>query len=221
MPDIFVAKKTKTKKAARAKKAVKKKAVSVAKTLPRSKNVLSAFVTRPKKINFETQERKEKVILLLRRHWLTNVAWILLVGLMLFAPGFFRFLPIWDPLPGRFQFIGVISWYLLTTAVFLEKSLSWLFNVNIITDERIVDIDFPTLLYRQISTAKIDHIEDINVKVGGFTRSLFNYGDVLIQTAAAEQEICFESVPQPAQVVKILNELILEEEQEKIEGRAR
>lgn len=199
----------------------KKKKKPIVKTLPRSKSVLAAFITRPRKINFETQERQEKVVLLLRRHWLTNVPWVMLVALMLVAPCLFRWLPWQDFLPDRFKLMGLIGWYLLTTAVFLEKSLSWLFNVNLITDERVVDIDFPTLLYRHISSAKIDHIEDVNIQVGGFVRSLFNYGDVVIQTAGAQQETCFEAVPQPARVVKILNELMLEEEQEKIQGRVR
>ncbi|PIU02115.1 hypothetical protein COT66_01885 [Candidatus Shapirobacteria bacterium CG09_land_8_20_14_0_10_49_15] len=213
MPDIFVDKKVE--------KEAAKPVEPITKTLPLSESAWSSFVTRPKKVNFETQERREKVVLLLRRHWLTNVPWALLVVLMLVAPAFFSFFPLNDFLPGKFHLVGLIGWYLLTTAVFLEKSLSWLFNVNLITDERIVDIDFPTLLYRHISSAKIDHIEDISVQVGGFVRSLFNYGDVLIQTAGTQPEICFEAVPQPARVVKILNEMMLQEEQEKLEGRAR
>ncbi len=103
----------------------------------------------------------------MRRHWITNLPGVLIVSLMLIAPAFFHFLTFLDFLPGRFQFIGIIGWYLLTVAVIFEKILSWLFNVNIITDERIVDIDFPNLLYRQISSAKTDQIQDISIKVGG------------------------------------------------------
>ena len=98
---------------------------------------------------------------------------------------------------------------------------AWFFNVNIITDERVVDIDFHNILYKDLSETKIDQVQDISIKVGGFTRSLFNYGDVYIQTAGAEPEICFEAVPNPEQVSKILNHLAMEEEQEKLEGRVR
>jgi len=204
MPDIFVAKKKPVKTSP-----------------PQKTNALAAFIKKPKNINFETQEKKEEIVLFLRRHWITNVPWVLVIVLMLVAPVFLRFFPLLDFLPGRFQFITLIGWYLLTTAVVFEKFLSWLFNVNIITDERIVDIDFPSLLYREISSAKIDQVQDISTKVGGFIRSLFNYGDVLIQTAGTEPEICFEAVPRPGQVAKILNQMMLEEEQEKIEGRVR
>ena len=55
------------------------------------KNHLSAFVVKPNNVRFETQEKKEKIVLLLRQHWFTNLSWILLAILMLFAPFFLRF----------------------------------------------------------------------------------------------------------------------------------
>ena len=206
MPDIFVAEKKPRKSKPK---------------LEKTSSPLAAFLTRPKNIRFETQAKKEEIVLLLRRHWLTNVPWILIACLMISAPNFLRLLPLLDFLPGRFQLIAWLAWYMLVIAFVLEKSLSWLFNVNIITDERVIDIDFPSMLYRDVSATKIDQIQDISVKVGGFVRSLFDFGDVLVQTASAVPEICFEAVPHPDKVAKVLDKLILEEEKEKLAGRAR
>ena len=50
---------------------------------------------------------------------------------------------------------------------------------------------------------------------------MFNYGDVLIQTAAEIPEVEFEAVPMPDLVAKVLRELRIEEEVEKLEGRVR
>ena len=182
---------------------------------------LSAFVVKPNNVRFETQEKKEKIVLLLRQHWLTNLSWILLVILMFFAPFFLRFVPILDPFPSRYQFVAVILWYLFILAFVLEKFLSWYFNVNIVTDERIVDIDFYSLIYKEISHCKIDKIQDVTFKMGGIFETVFNYGDVLIQTASEVPVFEFGSVPKPALVVQKLNELIIEEEQEKLDGRVR
>ena len=223
MPDIFVA--TKKKETARTKKVtvkrseaeIKKKKVVDSKVA----NVLSTFVFKPKNIRFETQEKEEKVVLFLRRHLITNVSWVLLACLLIVAPVFVQRFSLLNFLPERFQFITLLSWYLVTTGYVFKKFLTWFFNVNIITDERIVDIDFPSILYRHISSTKIDQVQDVTIKVGGFARSLLNYGDVSIQTAGAEPEICFEAVPRPEQVSKLLYELILEEEKEKLEGRVR
>jgi len=205
MPDIFVAKK-KTKKPS-AKLEGKQK-----------RPILAAFVKRPKGINFETQGRKEKIVLLLRRHWVTNLPWFLLAILMLFAPIFHHVFFFLDFLPVRFQILSLIGWYLLVTAFVFQKFLSWFFNVNIVTDERIIDIDFPTLLYHHMGEAEISQIQDVSIKVGGFVQSLLNYGDVLVQTAGTKPEICFESVPQPTRVVEMINYLINKKE-EKSERR--
>lgn len=184
-------------------------------------NPLAAFMANPPNLRFETQESEEKAVLLLRRHFITNLGWILLGAVLFVAPPFvFPLLPL-EFLPDRFDLIILLTWYLATFAYVFTRFIGWFFNVNIITDERIIDIDFPTLLFKDITEAKIDQVQDVNMKVGGFARSLFNFGDVLIQTASAVPEIRFEAVPDPERVAKVINELKLQEEQEKIEGRVR
>ena len=76
--------------------------------IPPSGGVLSAFLSQPKWVTFDTAEDKEKVILVLKRHWVTNVPWIL--GATLFIFGFFVLLafPMFSFVPARFQVVGVI-----------------------------------------------------------------------------------------------------------------
>lgn len=214
MPDIYVAPKKEELKKKTTKKVVKP-------TKKRKASSLAAFISKPTNLRFETQERKEEIVLLLRRHLITNVSWLAMTSIAALLPlpivGFVSL----DFIPAPYRLIITFVWYLFTFAFAFEKFLSWFFNVNIITDERIVDIDFPSILYKDISETKIDQVQDVSVKVGGFIRSLFNFGDVLIQTAGTVPEICFDAVPNPEQVSKILNELILEEEQEKLDGRVR
>jgi len=88
-----------------------------------------------------------------------------------------------------------------------------------VTDERVVDVDFKSLVYKNISEAKIDKIEDVTYRQGGLIQSFFDFGTVAIQTAAEKREFEFELVSQPSRLAKILNRLIVQEEQEKIEGR--
>jgi membrane protein YdbS with pleckstrin-like domain len=184
-------------------------------------NPLSAFFYLPEKVNFETREKKEKVVLLLRRHFVTNIKWIFLSIVMLFAPLILVIFPLITFLPGNYQFIVVLIWYLITIAYILESFLNWFFNVNIVTDERIVDIDFHNLIYKEVSDAKIERIQDVTYKMGGVLRTVFNYGDVFIQTAAEVPSFEFLGIPKPDQVAKVLQDLMMEEEQEKIEGRVR
>lgn len=215
MPVIFNSSKQKKKKTP-SKKVTKKKAVKRRRTHP-----LAAFISRPKGISFETQEKKEKIILLLRRHWITNVPWLIGAVLMVLAPLFLKFFPFLDFLPWNYRVMAIIIWYMLTLVFIFEKFLSWVFNVNLVTDERIVDIDFYSLIYKEISHCKIDRIQDVTFKMGGVIRTMFDYGDVIIQTAGEEPVFEFEAIPKPALVVRKINDLIVEEEREKIEGRVR
>lgn len=214
MPDIYVANKPK-------KNSLKKQITEPLADHKPTQNPLAAFVAKPLKIRFETQEKKEKIVLLLRRHPITNFSWAAKTGLMLVLPQILGLVFPLEFLPPRFCFFTLVGWYLLTFAFAFERFLSWLFNVNIITDERVIDIDFPTILYRDVSEAKIDKIEDISIKTGGYVPSFFNYGDVLVQTAGAVPEIHFEAVPRPERVTQVLNDLIYQEEVEKMEGRIR
>jgi uncharacterized membrane protein YdbT with pleckstrin-like domain len=215
MPDIFIAP-TKEKKSQKAKRKKRREIIE-----KESTGSLASFVPRPDNVRFETQERKEKIILLLRRHVITNVPWMLTTLGMVFLPLVVTKIISFSFIPFNYRLIGLVGWYLLAFAFTFEHFLSWFFNVNILTDERVVDIDFPSVLYRDITSTKTDQIQDVTVRVGGFVRSLFNYGDVLIQTAGTVPEVCFEAVPQPSRVTEVINQLIAEEEKEKLEGRVR
>jgi hypothetical protein len=167
----------------------------------------SAFALHPHRLRYEAQEADEKIILFLRRHFFTNVGWILatfcLILVPFFAYSFFDF----GFIPLGFRVMGIIGWYLLTFAFGFERFLSWFFNVNIVTDQRIIDVNFPSILYKDISETKLENVQDISSKTGGFVRSFLNYGDVMIQTAGALPELNFEAVPHPDKVAEVINDL--------------
>lgn len=219
MPDIFVTEN----------KAVEEKTKSSVKPTETGKNFgekgtsnfLGSYCYYPRNVHFSVQEPEEKIVLLLRKHPITNVGWILTGLVMAVAPIVLSKFPLLTFLPARFQLVGILVWYLLVVAYSFEKFLDWFFSVYIITDERVIDVDFVNLIYREITDASIDKIQDVTVKMGGVVRSIFNYGDILIQTAGEVPEIEFEAAPRPDNVSKVLRSLIVEEEKEKIEGRVR
>ena len=228
MPDLYVSKpkkdsrpESKKKPKKEAKKTEKKEVKKSEIDLEETSNPVASFATKPVGVRFETQAEEEEIILFLRKHWITNVPWILLGILLIFAPLVLRWFPLLDFLPPRYQIIAIIIWYLLTTIVIFERFLTWYFNVYIFTDERIIDVDFHNLIYKEVSDAKIDKIQDVTYKIGGAIRTLFHYGDVYIQTAAAEPNFEFLAVPKPEQVVIILDRLREQEEQEFYDGRTR
>lgn len=186
--------------------------------LPES-NPLQSFAAKPVNTQFDSQMRDERVILLLRQHPITQLKWVFTAIGLILAPFLFSYVSLLSFMPDRFQFAALVGWYLLVIGFMLEAFLSWFYNAYIITDERVVDIDFQSLIFKNISSAKIDNIEDVTATTGGALRSVFNFGTIKIQTAAAQTEFEFADVPQPARVTTLINELLLEEEREKLEGR--
>jgi len=226
MTDVFIAKQKKPMFAAQAKNhsGLGVRYQTVAERLIKERHshrALSTFSLIPGRIRFETQEAKEKVILLLRQHWLTQIPWVLWALTMVLIPLFLKWIPLLSFLSADYQLMALIIWYLLIIAFIYEQFISWFFHVFIITDERIIDVNFSNLIYKEISEAKIDNIEDVTYKQGGVVRAMFNFGEVACQTAAEQRQFVMENVPQPNRVVKILNELKLEEEHEKVVGRVR
>lgn len=184
-------------------------------------HALSAYCVMPKNISFEIQHEEETVLMMLRQHPIVNVPWIVLTLLLLIAPFFSAYFPIITLLPLRFQTFTIIGWYLLTLGFALQRFIMWFYNVYLITDERIIDVDFFSLIYKRISEAKIENIEDITASGSGVLQTVVDYGDIQIQTAAEIPEIEFEKVPHPQRVMKFISELMDEEERERAEGRTR
>lgn len=184
-------------------------------------NPFAAYAAKPLRMFFESQHEEEKVLLLLRQHPITQVKYVLIGLVLFFLPFLLTSLPFFPTFPPRYETMASIGWYLLVLGFALEAFLSWFFNVYIITDERIIDVDFYALIFKNVSFAKIDKIEDITAATSGTLGSIFDFGTIKIQTAGATTELEFEHVPHPSKVAAFINELLIEEEREKIEGRIR
>jgi len=170
---------------------------------------LGAMSVLPKMAEFETKDREEQIILVLRRHPISNFKWILGAMVLALVPVLaimFRVVP--QNLSVRYQFLVLLMWELLIFGYSLEQFLIWFFNVYIVTNERIVDIDFYNLLYREISDTDLDKIQDVTLRGTGVGAAIFHYGDILVQTAAEKQMFEFYQVPQPELVSKIIRTLI-------------
>jgi hypothetical protein len=168
---------------------------------------LSSFCLYPDGVDFETRDKKEKIILLLRQHPVVNVKWILVTLLLLTGPTLLNLLGVFSFLPDGFPVVITLAWYLVTSAYAIEGFLNWYFNVYFITTARIIDVDFFNIIDKRVSNAEIEMIQDVSYQTGGVLRTMVNYGDVFIQTAAEVSEFKFEAVPNPEKVTKILDDL--------------
>lgn len=158
-------------------------------------------------LRFEAQEKDEEVVLVLRAHPITQLPWVLasffafviLIILNFFFPSFFN---------GRqIVFANFLIVILILGYVWLNV-LFYVFNVGIVSNKRIIDIDFYSILYRETTESRLSNVEDITSKQAGYFGSFFHYGNVFVQTAGTQTNIEFLNIPRPAEVVKIINQLL-------------
>jgi len=182
-------------------------------SMPTRMGVFAAYALHPGGVRFETQEDKEEVILFLRQHIVLLLPTVVVGLLMALAPTIvfpllMRIVRSPIEIPWGYITVGTVFWYVLTFGIVLSRFIHWFFNIFIVTDHRIIDIDFINLLYKEFSETKLSRIQDISYNTKGIFATMWNYGDVMIQTAGEQSNFEFESVPRPAAVVDVVSDLI-------------
>ncbi len=182
-------------------------------TAPSFSSPLTAYAMHPRDIRFETQGDDESVILFLRQHIIILIPKIIFGILLLFVPvTVFPFLlrvlesPI--VIPAGYVIVLTVFWYVAIFGYLLTGFMHWYFNIYIVTEERIIDIDFLFLLYKKFAEARLEKIQDISFRTGGIMATVFDFGDVMIQTAGELPNFIFEKVPNPSDVVHVIGELM-------------
>lgn len=174
---------------------------------------LTCFAVNPTGVRFETQQENEEVILFLRQHIIVNVPWVVIALLFLVAPTILfpmilTNLKLPFVIPVGYIIVATLFWYLFTFGFMLVSFLRWFFNIYIVTNERVVDIDFIHLLYKEFSEARLEKVQDLSYKTGGLFAAFFNFGDVAIQTAGELPNFEFDAVPRPERVIATISELV-------------
>jgi hypothetical protein len=183
---------------------------------------LASFVSQPEQLAtvcFESQRANEHTKLLLRRHPITNLSWILTTIVLLILPLIIYYYqnPIWQFLSWE-SFIESLSrdevliflalYYIAVKFYAFLKFLEWYFDAMVVTESRVIDIYYEPPFNRQTTQAQLEEIQDIRHTQNGIFASLFDYGNLYIQTAGEQQTILLKRVPHPAKVHDLIIHLL-------------
>ena len=168
------------------------------------------------------QKSYENIELVLRRHWLIaffkfiQLILLFVVGFVLYSFAVLHF----GSIPGITELSGfILTIYLLIAwLLFFVSLIDYFLDTWIVTDHRIVDIRQCGFFKRNVSELRYPKIEDITVKVQGFIPTMFDYGDIQIQTAAEIEEFKFAQVPNPNGVKDLIFKTYDQYAQEHING---
>ena len=164
-------------------------------------------------VHFESQSPDEEVVYVFRAHPITNIRWIiggilfsfipLIVAIILVFPG-----PYSLPIKNASILAVLLVWWLFVVGFMFREFLVWFFNLYIITNKRIVDIDYFSLFSKQVSETPLDNIQDITHREVGPLQHWLDFGDIFIQTAGAAHNFEFHNIPNPDGVQKDLMDLV-------------
>ncbi len=157
------------------------------------------------KLPFQLQAT-ETVSMVLRRHWVHLYPRLALLVLAAVAPPIGLWVgadAIGDPSGAvRIVLLAVMTiWaaYWLTTTYLLWYRYEH--DVWIVTDQRLVDSLKRHWFHHQMSSVDLADIEDVSVERDGVFRTMFDYGDVQVQTAAQRANFVLSAIPHPSDVL--------------------
>jgi len=167
-----------------------------------------SFMSFPRELNFHGKEQGEQVVLIIRSHWIVTIPYLLLAILIFILP----FLLV-SLIPTFFSNIALLISLMITSllvslGIIVSTFVKWFYTVHIITDQRVVDLDFISIMNHSMAEAQLEKIEDVTHKQLGVLGSVFDVGSVYIQTAGAQNEIEFTNVPRPRDIQDILFDLL-------------
>ena len=159
-------------------------------------------ISENKKVRFEGEEPEEETLFVLRAHPVTNIGWVITTLLVLILPGLLLVFLFFNkevsiPVSTTTIISSILVWVLVISGVAFQQFIHWYFNIYILTDKRVVDIDFFGLFHRKVSQCTLGSIQDITYTKAGILHNFLDYGDLHLQTAATETHFDFIAIPDP------------------------
>jgi hypothetical protein len=163
--------------------------------------------------SFPGQQADEKIHLIFRQHWLVVtwrfLVWVLFIAILIIGD---QLIVKYIPQVKQQPFVGYYDLFRTLYLMFsmLGLLIIWVMyylNYQIITNERIVDIDQTSLLHHRISELHLSKIEDVTAENKGIFQTFFDYGNVFIQTAGETERFEFLRVPRPTYISKMIMDL--------------
>lgn len=154
----------------------------------------------------------ESIIASAQRFWVTLIWWYILGLLFWFASFFFMF---------RLFTFGWWGYALFGLGIFIGLFIifrTWFFsshNIFIITGERVVDISRQGWFDEIVSSVSLNDIHDVSMRKKGICASIFNYGNLSVETKSKQFIVEEEKIKNPQK----LQVLILEAEEKYRQSR--
>lgn len=169
---------------------------------------------------------EDKIVIFTRRHWISMLGTIILIALMFLIPivilaaMFFTNRGIFSGIALNFIVIGGSIYYLVAAAYAFTEWISYYYDIFIVTEDEIIDINQEGIFDRSITEVSLLRVQDVSARIKGFLPTIFAYGDVVAESAGENtRTYIIDSIPNPVEVANKI--LALHNEHIAREGRTR
>ena len=95
-------------------------------------------------------------------------------------------------------------WTFLVALFALRKFLLWLLNVYIVTNKRLVHVDYQGLFKKRVLETPLHHILNVSFSTKGFWSTIFKFGSVEVQATGLQAPIILSNLREPSKVKDFL-----------------
>lgn len=163
--------------------------------------------------SFPGQEKNEPVFIFVRPYWIAFLPTAFVFLFVFILSLIFQFslannllVELRDAsIANALLFLGLFQ--LLTVIVFFVAVFDFYFDIVIVTDRRMVDIDQEQLFFRRISELALEDVQDASSQVAGLFPTIFGYGTVEVQTAGTQTNFKVANIRHPNEIRTILLDL--------------
>ena len=149
-------------------------------------------------------EKDETITFTVRKHWFVFFVDIISISAFLLLPILvaiaFRYLNYFVTIPGNTVALASVIIALLLLYIWTAAFLIWTdyyLDILILTNKHIIDVDQRGLFSREISTFRLDKIQDVTAEADGIIPTLLKFGTIHIQTAGEDREFLVHGIPKP------------------------
>lgn len=150
------------------------------------------------------QKGYEKVEYVVRRHWITFLPVIVFFIILLAIPlGLYWLIlntlneVLQNPVYYTAGLLLASVYYLSVVLFFYTYFVAFHLDLWIVTNDRLLDVQQKTLFARTVSEVDLYQIQDASSEIHGIFPSIFNYGNIILQTASAVPKFTFRNVANP------------------------
>ena len=156
----------------------------------------------------------EKIITVLHHHPITYWKQIAITVVLILIAFFLMFVLFSVGEIGVALFLAILA-----TGFFygLREFFIWYFNVAIVTNQRIIDLDQKGFFNKTVSECSYDKLLDLCYSVHGFAQTVLKLGTIKIQAAGVK--LIISNVKNVVAVNQLITDLIREQTGKKIEAK--